>query len=703
MSLMEKTKKVIGKQPAPAKPGAGSGKPAEPEVRNLVDTAKDAFAKVKNADENAIHNKMSKQLLPWGVGATVAGAALLGLPAHEPASLIAFGLADAAIIAGLYTKKALTLSFAEAMATWAREHPAHTVLCGIAAWVWFSAAVMLGLGSARELMVAGLVGMYLLAAKWWNVHRLGYPADEIVEAVAEELEEIADQIEELIDSDAIVDKWAKNVAASGGVLPGTKLVNRQKIAAGSCYELHIVPGRQTLDDVINAMSRLATALGVPHRNLLVEDMPPTDDNPEPDPAVLKFQVITNSPIRKTVPLEGPRWRWNGDDLIVDMGPFADGVGQAPWRLFSENSFWGGFVGGTSGAGKSALIDAMAISFLDTGLVSLFYIDPQDGGSSPGLFECAEWSVGSDPAQQEDVLLGLESLVRFRAMENSVRLNVSGFTPSIQRPAILLIIDECHMVFNTANAMRWGLVARVGRKVGVNILAASQIYGLDSFGGEDSLRQSLETANSAILRIGRNQASLIPGTTLDPSKLPQIAGYGVIRATDSQYNRSAPFRGPYAKDAVRQQMIRQAAVKMPRIDRLAIGALDNANEGAFSNRHLKLEESRAQMELELQQLEAGIPVAVSKAEPVAAGPMGPELEAVEGEYINAPTVHGLDGVKRVIFEGIATGTTDTAGLLDLAKAMGFTSESWFYESLKELQDSEMIRSHKKGVYELGAAS
>jgi hypothetical protein len=260
------------------------------------------------------------------------------------------------------------------------------------------------------------------------------------------------------------------------------------------------------------------------------------------------------------------------------------------------------------------------------------------------------------------------------------------------------------VFTAANAARWGLVARVGRKVGVGILAASQIYGLDSFGGDDGLRQSLETANSAILRIGKNQASLIPGTTLDPSKLPQIPGYGVIRATDPRYNRSAPFRGPYAKDEVRMALIRAAAQKQPRPDAIAIGALDNETDGAFSRRHEILAESREKMERELRMLEAGIavPVTQPKPEPVSSGPMGPEIEEIKGEYINTPTTHGLDGIKKVIFEGIATGTRDTAGLLDLCKAMGFTSESWFYEALNELQAAQMVKSTKKGIYELGAA-
>jgi hypothetical protein len=699
MSLMEKTKKIVGKSP-PAKGAAPAKK--EPEVRNLVDTARDTFTMLRDADASAIHKRQADQLTPWAIGSAVAGFALLGIPMHEPASLIIGGLADAAVVAGLYTKKALDVSFAGAVVRWARENPAHTVLCGIAAWVWFAAAVMLGVGSAPELMVAGLTGLYLLSARWWNLHRMGYPGEAIVEAVKEELEEIVDQIEEMIDSDSIVEKWDAKVAHSGGALTGARLRDRSEHPAGQAYALHIVPGKQTLETVMNVMPLIATALGIPQRNLLVEDMPPTDENPDPDPAILKFQVITKSPIRNVVPLEGPRWRWNGGDLIVDMGPFADGIGQAPWRLFSENSFWGGFVCGAQGSGKSALVDAMAISFMDTGLIDLIYIDPQDGGSSPGLFKHAMWSVGSDPDQQEDVLVGLKSLVRFRAMENSVRLDVSGFTPTPTRPAVLVIIDECHMVFTAKNAQDWGLVARVGRKVGVAVVAASQIYGLDSFGGEDSLRQSLETANSAILRIGRNQASLIPGTTFDPSRLPQIAGYGVIRATDSRYNRSAPFRGPYAKDAVRMSMIETAAAKQPQLDALAIGALDNETDGAFSNRHRSLQESREKMEAELRMLEAGIPVALPKPQPVSSGPVMPDLADFEGEYIKVPTVHGLDGAKRVIFEGIATGTKDTAGLLDMCRAMGFTSESWFFECLNELQADGRIVSVKKGTYELGVA-
>lgn len=679
---------------------AVKGGPGKKPDKSLV---KDVYVKLRDADASAVHKRLSNQILPWGVGAAVAGSAVAGSRMNYPASLIAGAFADACVIAGLYIPKAVDVSFAAAMARWAREHPAHTVLCGVAALTWYTAAVILGVGSAPELMAAGLAGMYLLAARWWNAYRLGYPGEEVLAEVKEEIKEIIDaDPEEDIDIDAIVSKWEKKVSCHNGILAGTRLADRKDHPAGSSYLLYIVGGRHTLEEVQNAMPRVATAIGVPLRNLLVEDVPPTEENPDPDPAILKFQVITRSPIRKTVLLEGPRWRWIGKDLIVDMGPFADGVGQAPWRTFSENSFWGGVVIGTQGSGKSALIDALAISFLDTGLIHVIYIDPQDGGSSPGLFECAGWSIGNDLDQQENVLLGLEALVRYRAMENSARLHTSGFTPSRERPAILTIVDECHLVFNAANARRWGMVARVGRKVGVAILAASQEYGLATFGADDALRQSLETANSAILRLGKNQASLISGTNVDPSKFPQVAGYGTVRAVSPEYNRAAPFRGPYARDDVRMTMMRAAAAKMPPLDRLAVGALDNDNDGAYSRRFEALEESKAKMEQELRLLEAGIPIATPKPPVVESGPMGPDLETIEGEYVNAPTVHGLDGVKRVIFEGIATGTTDTASLLDRAKIMGFTSESWFFEALRELQADGMIHSVKKGIYELGAA-
>lgn len=696
--------KIVDKM-RPGKTAPAKGKAPE-EVRNLGDTAKDVFVKLRDAEASAIHKRLAKQALPWGVGAAVAGSALLGIRPPEPATFITAGIADAAIVAGLYIPKALNLSFVSAVARWARDNPAHTILCGVAAWVWFTAAVILGFDFGPELAVAGLVGLYVMSARWWNAHRIGYPGDDVVAEVAEGIEELAEAVEEvfdeLFDRDEIMEKWDSVIARNNGVLSGSRLADPEDHPAGTAYLLYLVPGRQTLDDVMNAMSRIATALGVPQRNLLVEDRQPTEDDPDPDPAILKFQVITRSPIRKTVPLEGPRWRWNGNDLIIDLGPFADGIGQAPWRLYSENSLWGGVVCGTQGSGKSSLIDAMAISFLDTGFISIIYVDPQNGGSSPALFEHAAWAIGDDPDQQEALLVGLESLVNFRGMENSVRLGVSGFTMTPSRPGIVVIVDECHKVFTVPNAKRWGLVARMGRKVGVAIVAASQIYGLDSFGGEDSLRQSLESANSAILRIGRNQASLIPGTTLDPSRLPHIPGYGVIREVDPTYNRSAPFRGPYAKDAVRMAMMAAAARKQPELDRIAIGALDNETNGAYSNRHISLEESKARMEDELRQLEAGLTVAVPKTV-VSSGPMGPDLEQMIREYEESVSEHGLTGIKKVIYEGVLSGVLDTASLWDLAESRGFKSESWFYVSLKELQDADLIRrGAKTGVYEKGAA-
>jgi hypothetical protein len=59
-----------------------------------------------------------------------------------------------------------------------------------------------------------------------------------------------------------------------------------------------------------------------------------------------------------------------------------------------------------------------------------------------------------------------------------------------------------------------------------------------------------------------------------------------------------------------------------------------------------------------------------------------------------------GVRKVIFEGIAAGTVNTAGLRKLAKEKGFTSESWFFQALRRLQADGLIRRGvKNGIYEL----
>lgn len=349
--------------------------------------------------------------------------------------------------------------------------------------------------------------------------------------------------------------------------------------------------------------------------------------------------------------------------------------------------WGGYVVGDTGAGKSCTVEGLAIKLMRTGRVVVFYLDPvKDGASSVGLFKHAKWAIGNDPERIDRMLTGIETFVDIRFAENMVELETAGFTATPERPGVMLIVDESHKV-NEIYGERMAELSRKGRAAGFAIIDASQIYGLDAFGGNDVLRQSLTGANTVAHRVGRNQASLINGLPISPADLPNIPGYGVVLATDPAYNRTAPFRSEYADEKVRIAMLEEAAAMMPEIDALGIAALDNLTDNAYTNRHREAEEALNEKRELLRQLRAGGKVLIPRSEysgqdlgtamPVLADFMD-EVET----YVNQPS-HGYVGVKKVIYEGLRNGITTRAALLDHAKAMGFTSESWFDEQLKEL--------------------
>lgn len=677
--------------------------------RTALDTAKDLFGQLRDADESAIHKRQRYQLLPWGVGAVTAVSALLALRVNATTgadirtSLVVGGLADAAIVAGLYLPRALKVGFLAEVARWARAHRGNTLTAALAAWAWFTAGVILGLDAIPALLTTGLAALYLVSAGWWQAHRISYPSAPVVPQ-APTLDEMIIE-EQQIETDKILDKWTAKVGNNnGGSLPGAVIRNRTEVKAGYSYELHLVGGKQTLADALSAIPRIATAIGVPARNILIEDVQPTGEDQEPDPAILRFQVITNSPIKKSVQLNPDGWHENKTDLWIDLGPFADGEGFAPWRVFTENSIWGGYVVGDTGAGKSCTLEGLAIKMMRTRRVVIFYLDPvKDGASSVGLFKHARWSIGNDPERIDRMLTGIETLVDIRFAENMVELDTAGFTATPERPGIILIVDEAHKV-NEIYGERMAELARKGRAAGFAIIDASQIYGLESFGGLDALRQSLTGANTVAHRVGRNQASIMHGMPISPADLPNIPGYGVVLATDPAYNRTAPFRSEYTGEKERMAMLAEAATFMPEIDALGIAALDNLTENAYSNRHVETEQALSEKRELLRQLRAGGKVLLPHADPTGndLGPAMPVLSDFMDEvenYVNAPS-HGYVGVKKVIYEGLLNGTTTRAGLLDYAQSVGFTSTSWFDDQLKELvTEGVAVKGAKAGDYEL----
>jgi len=384
--------------------------------------------------------------------------------------------------------------------------------CGLAV-VWL--VVCAALGDTRMDWV-GIVVWAGLAGFWWRHH-----ADRSGAAVTDLVVDLSN-----------CELWNANIRDRGGQMKGAELSRPAPFEHGDSHTVQLVPGVQHLGTAQAALPLISSGLRRPIDQLVIEQHPNHED-----PTVLRLQVVTRSPIKQTVWFDHPRH----EDGQILLGPYADGCGEATWRLYTEDSMWGGFVLGGIGSGKTKLIELIALSAIARGDTYVIYIDGQSGASSPVLFNHPDiWSAGPDGSMR--VLAALERISRWRNKENRV-MGLSGFTPSPERPGILTIIDECHRIFGQA-ASRWADLATEDRKLGKAYLAADQHAGLkEVFGTEDRLRSALLAGNGAALRTtSRVAGHMIPGLDLDPFDLPVIPGYGYLVAPEGSGARTAPFRG-----------------------------------------------------------------------------------------------------------------------------------------------------------------
>ncbi|MFI6579344.1 hypothetical protein ACIBFB_26475 [Nocardiopsis sp. NPDC050513] len=550
--------------------------------------------------ENSLRVHMAAQFYPWKVGGLVLAAGVVAARAaavsgtHALVLALATGTGAWAALRILRTVKARKHRATKLASEWAEVDPAHARVCAAAAGVWLMAVILIQPSTLTAWWWSGLVGLLALLAlgsRFWAHHRVPRVLAAVDEAVAPPPPP---------GEHVVARKWRTRVANGNGALPGTKLTDLVDESYGVRGRLHLVPGRQTITSVRAAQGYIATALGVSEADILIEQVEPTEDDPKPDSSILDVKVVTVGMLTQKVPLEGERLVVDGDDVSIRMGPYADGDGEALWRLYTADSIWGGFVAGSTGSGKSGLIDALALGIWQTQNTIVIYLDPKNGGSSPRIFDRAHWSVGKDPGTWDAILDGLIEVIEARGLENSARLKVSGFTPSKERPGIVVIVDECHVVINPGNAERWGRVGREGRAAGVQAVYASQIYGLQTFGGDDAVRSSATAGNTVALRVSRNQSTMIADIPLDPSTLPKITGVGLV---DS--GREAPFKAAWAPSETTAAQMDAALEHAPQeLDPLAAGAFDAGTKGLYSRRHEIAEQQVANAEERLRAYESG---------------------------------------------------------------------------------------------------
>ncbi|MFI5614718.1 type IV secretory system conjugative DNA transfer family protein [Amycolatopsis sp. NPDC051903] len=402
-------------------------------------------------------------------------------------------------------------------------------LLAAATSLWMVSAVVSGFGWGS--LALALAGDYAFGARWWAANR--HP--EAVEPVPATEPEAA-PVE--VDASLLAHfprRWAQYLGAPGCILAGSQLVSGEPFEHGIEYILRLLPGKQDLDSVRANMSKIASGLGHPETKLTVD---PYGENPD----LVRFRVVTNSPVAGDVYFHGPQF----DDGKIVLGPYIDGLGDAVWRLYTDNSIWGGLIVGGTGSGKSRLIDVIALTALYTGCTYVIHVDGQDGMSCPQLWEHAQERYGADDADY--ALRRLIAMQQYR--QRNRRSGGHGFNPASDYPGILVIVDEAHVVVTKENAEKWAKLAREARKVGIAVIMADQDGSLETF-KKSVLRGSLRAGNAVGLRTDeRSQGQILAHGQFNLHDLPAIPGYG---HTLGEAARHAPFKNrwvPTREDAAK---------------------------------------------------------------------------------------------------------------------------------------------------------
>lgn len=407
------------------------------------------------------------------------------------------------------------------------------LLLGAAAWLGVVTATGVN-WIALQVLAALMVSVSL---HWWSARRI---PNHVPEAPASVL------------TSAYADLWKENVARKGKTLAGTTLEGVRAISSGTQATLRLVPGEHSMDTVEQERKKIRGALGLKREHDLILEPHPT--LPEPH---LQLTIVTTPPPRGSILWPGPSAL--GEDGMIDLGPFADGVGTARWTAFTKTRVMCGFLQGGTNSGKTRMFESIGLSIAASKTFPsvVIFADGQGGASSRLLKENADHTALTLDALRE-ALRGLIRLGEHRQEENDI-FGWDGFTATVDRPAVFLLMDECHKFFVVDGEVQEDIqamcaqIAREFGKVGIALIAATQMATLSAAFGPsgkhaDAIRSNLLMGNGVMLRGKSRGARTIFGVETDPTLFPDRPGYALL-AGSGEGVRIAPFLGYFASDEV----------------------------------------------------------------------------------------------------------------------------------------------------------
>jgi S-DNA-T family DNA segregation ATPase FtsK/SpoIIIE len=304
--------------------------------------------------------------------------------------------------------------------------------CLTAGGAWLTVAIKIG-PSTSPLPALGVAGTIVCAIPWWEHHRRR--AKVRVERTLEGWPDVAD--------------------ASG--LTGTRVVSALVDAWGWTARIAL-PRGQTADQVIAAVPAIESGLGIA----------PGAARAEPDPHRADrayLRVLDSDPHANAIGYPRPQPGTASITRPVPLGLWDDGT-VTDVLLLRRNAL----IGGITDSGKSNLLNVVMAYLVACPDVIIWGIDLK-GGMELGPWAACLANLATTPQQATNLLKEAVAEIDMRAREQVAR-GERLREPGYDDPALLIVIDEYAEMPDEA-AEYADSVARLGRAVAVNLLAATQ--------------------------------------------------------------------------------------------------------------------------------------------------------------------------------------------------------------------------------------
>jgi DNA segregation ATPase FtsK/SpoIIIE, S-DNA-T family len=314
------------------------------------------------------------------------------------------------------------------------DRPAELVYLAVVAAVtggWLAAAAGYG-PLIRPLRLTALFAMVILGIPWW-VHR-GRRNKVRIERT--------------------MDNWPDHAENAG--LPGSRIVSAVVDTWGWTGHLALQKGT-TAAQAIEKIPAIESVLGVPPGTVRV-----TPDNTRADRAVMR--VIETNPHANPIPWPGPVI--TSITQLATLGLFEDGR-PVQISLLRRNIL----VGGTTGAGKSGVLNVLLAILTACNDVVIWAVDLKGGMELGAWAACLGRPLATSPEQAAELFADAVRLVDGRAAEQAAK-GSRLWQPTPDDPAVIIIVDEYAEMPPAAQEYA-DSVSRRGRAVAVNLLIATQ--------------------------------------------------------------------------------------------------------------------------------------------------------------------------------------------------------------------------------------